>query len=162
MTPPTPQNQSKLKQGVIRLNIEDLKDLYQAYMPFVDGCGIFVATEEKYALEQEVFVFLKLPGDLGKFAASGRIVWLNPPKKISKRVPGVGVQQRSTENPRSHRSRTRQNARQRPAIRNYVKNKNKNEKGRLARRAEPPVSFMADGFCRDAGHFFKSHTKPHF
>ena len=74
MTPPTPQNQSKLKQGVIRLNIEDLKDLYQAYMPFVDGCGIFVATEEKYALEQEVFIFLKLPGDLGKFAASGRIV----------------------------------------------------------------------------------------
>ena len=100
MTPPTPQNQSKLKQGVIRLNIEDLKDLYQAYMPFVDGCGIFVATEEKYALQQEVFIFLKLPGDLGKFAASGRIVWLNPPKKISKRVPGVGVQLRGKEAPK--------------------------------------------------------------
>ncbi len=89
MTPPTPQNQSKLKQGVIRLNIEDLKDLYQAYMPFVDGCGIFVATEEKYALEQEVFIFLKLPGDLGKFAASGRIVWLHPPKKSPNVFPAL-------------------------------------------------------------------------
>lgn len=94
------QAQSKLKKGVIRLNIADLRDLYQAYMPFVDGCGIFVATEEQYKLEQEIFVFLKLPNDLGKFAASGRIIWLNPPKKVSKRVPGIGVQLRGREAPK--------------------------------------------------------------
>ena len=97
---PAAQGQSKLKQGVIKINIDDLKDLYQYYMPYVDGCGIFVPTEEKYALEQEVFIFLKLPGDLGKFAASGRIVWLNPPKKASRRMPGVGVQLRGKEAPR--------------------------------------------------------------
>ena len=97
---PAAQGQSKLKQGVIKINIDDLKDLYQYYMPYVDGCGIFVPTEEIYSLEQEVFVFLKLPGDLGKFAASGRIVWLNPPKKASRRMPGVGVQLRGKEAPR--------------------------------------------------------------
>ena len=97
---PTAQGQSKLKQGVIKINIDDLKDLYQYYMPYVDGCGIFVPTEEIYSLEQEVFVFLKLPDDLGKFAASGRIVWLNPPKKASRRMPGVGVQLRGKEAPR--------------------------------------------------------------
>ena len=97
---PAAQGQSKLKQGVIKINIDDLKDLYQYYMPYVDGCGIFVPTEEIYSLEQEVFVFLKLPDDLGKFAASGRIVWLNPPKKISRRMPGVGVQLRGKEAPR--------------------------------------------------------------
>mgnify|MGYP000962323408 CR=1 FL=1 len=94
------QGQSKLKQGVIKINIDDLKDLYQYYMPYVDGCGIFVPTTEAYNLEQEVFVFLKLPGDLGKFAASGRFVWLNPPKKASRRIPGVGVQLRGKEAPR--------------------------------------------------------------
>ena len=97
---PAAQGQSKLKQGVIKINIDDLKDLYQYYMPYVDGCGIFVPTEEIYNLEQEVFIFLKLPGDLGKFAASGRIVWLNPPKKASRRMPGVGVQLRGKEAPR--------------------------------------------------------------
>lgn len=97
---PATQGQSKLKQGVIKINIDDLKDLYQYYMPYVDGCGIFVPTEEIYSLEQEVFIFLKLPGDLGKFAASGRIVWLNPPKKASRRMPGVGVQLRGKEAPR--------------------------------------------------------------
>jgi type 4 fimbrial biogenesis protein pilZ len=102
MSEPAPavQGQSKLKQGVIKINIDDLKDLYQYYMPYVDGCGIFVPTEEIYSLEQEVFIFLKLPGDLGKFAASGRIVWLNPPKKASRRMPGVGVQLRGKEAPR--------------------------------------------------------------
>ena len=97
---PAAQGQSKLKQGVIKINIDDLKDLYQYYMPYVDGCGIFVPTEEIYSLEHEVFIFLKLPGDLGKFAASGRIVWLNPPKKASRRMPGVGVQLRGKEAPR--------------------------------------------------------------
>ena len=97
---PAAQGQSKLKQGVIKINIDELKDLYQYYMPYVDGCGIFVPTEEIYSLEQEVFVFLKLPDDLGKFAASGRIVWLNPPKKASRRMPGVGVQLRGKEAPR--------------------------------------------------------------
>ena len=97
---PAAQGQSKLKQGVIKINIDDLKDLYQYYMPYVDGCGIFVPTEEIYSLEQEVFVFLKLPDDLGKFAASGRIVWLNPPKKASRRMPGVGVHLRGKEAPR--------------------------------------------------------------
>ena len=97
---PATQGQSKLKLGVIKVNIDDLKDLYQYYMPYVDGCGIFVPTEETYSLEQEVFIFLKLPGDLGKFAASGRIVWLNPPKKASRRMPGVGVQLRGKEAPR--------------------------------------------------------------
>ena len=97
---PAAQGQSKLKQGVIKINIDDLQDLYQYYMPYVDGCGIFVPTEEIYSLEQEVFIFLKLPGDLGKFAASGRIVWLNPPKKASRRMPGVGVQLRGKEAPR--------------------------------------------------------------
>lgn len=62
--------QSKLKKGVIRINIADNRALYQAYMPVVDGCGIFVATSEQYQLEQEVFVFLQLPQDMGKFAVS--------------------------------------------------------------------------------------------
>ena len=34
---PAAQGQSKLKQGVIKINIDDLKDLYQYYMPYVDG-----------------------------------------------------------------------------------------------------------------------------
>ena len=84
--------QSKLKKGVIRMTFSDTRSLYQAYMPFIEGCGIFYPTAETYQLGQDVFVFLTLSEDLGKFAVSGRIVWLNPPKKSGKRVPGIGIQ----------------------------------------------------------------------
>lgn len=84
--------QSQLKKGVIRLNFTDNRALYNAYMPFVDGCGIFCATDEQYELEQEVFVFLQLPQDMGKFAVSGRVVWLNPRRKEVNRIPGIGIQ----------------------------------------------------------------------
>ncbi len=83
---------SKLKNSVIRLSFADTRGLYQAYMPFVEGFGLFYATEESYQLEQEVFLFLTLPEKMGKFAASGRIIWLNPLKKVVKRMPGVGIQ----------------------------------------------------------------------
>lgn len=85
------QTQSKLKQGVIRLNFPELRSLYQAYMPFIDGCGIFAATQDKFNLDQEVFVFIELPEKLGKFAVPGRVVWINGDKPIGKRVQGVGI-----------------------------------------------------------------------
>ena len=90
MTPSSPQ--SKLKKGVIRMAPADTRSLYQVYMPFIEGCGVFYPTDETYQIGQDVFVFLTLPDDLGKFAVSGRIVWLNPPKKSGKRVPGIGIQ----------------------------------------------------------------------
>lgn len=83
---------SQLKKGVIRININDMRELYQMYMPFIEGCGMFQPTEEDYKLGQEVFVFLTLPEQLGKYAVSGRVVWLNPPQKVAKRVPGIGIQ----------------------------------------------------------------------
>ncbi len=92
--------QSKLKKGVIRMGFKDTRELYQSYMPFIEGCGLFYPTEEQYELDQEVFVFLQLPEDMGKFAASGRIVWLNPPKAMVKRVPGIGIQLRGREAPK--------------------------------------------------------------
>lgn len=83
---------SNLKKGVIRLTVNDLKELHQLYMPFIEGCGIFNSTEEPFKMGQEVFVFLTLPDALGKFATSGRVVWQNPPTKAGRRVPGVGIQ----------------------------------------------------------------------
>lgn len=91
---------SKLKNNVIYLSFADSRGLYQAYMPFVEGCGLFYPSEQNYELEQEVFVFLTLPEKMGKFAASGRIVWINPPKKAVKRMPGVGIQLRGREAPK--------------------------------------------------------------
>lgn len=84
----------KLKKGLIRLSFSDIRSLYQAYMPYLHGCGIFYATNDTYPMGTDVFVFLELPEDMGKHAIAGRVVWVNPPKNQMKRVPGVGIQLR--------------------------------------------------------------------
>ena len=83
-----------LKKGLIRLSFSDIRSLYQAYMPYLHGCGIFYATNDIYPMGTDVFVFLELPEDMGKHAIAGRVVWVNPPKNQMKRVPGVGIQLR--------------------------------------------------------------------
>ena len=44
------------RQGILSLAIKDKAALYNAYMPFVKGGGIFVPTAKRYALGDEVFI----------------------------------------------------------------------------------------------------------
>ena len=45
------------KQGILSLTIKDRTVLYAAYMPFVRQGGLFVPTNKKYELGEEVFFF---------------------------------------------------------------------------------------------------------
>ena len=48
------------KQGILSLTIKDRAVLYAAYMPFVRHGGLFVPTNKKYELGEEVFILLAL------------------------------------------------------------------------------------------------------
>ena len=48
------------KQGVLSLTIKDRAVLYAAYMPFVEQGGLFVPTNKKFELGEEVFILLAL------------------------------------------------------------------------------------------------------
>jgi type IV pilus assembly protein PilZ len=43
------------KQGILSLTIKDRTVLYAAYMPFVRHGGLFVPTNKKYELGEEVY-----------------------------------------------------------------------------------------------------------
>ena len=49
------------RQGILSLAVKDKAALYNAYMPFVKGGGIFVPTPKRYFLGDEVFLLLTLP-----------------------------------------------------------------------------------------------------
>jgi type IV pilus assembly protein PilZ len=51
------------RQGILSLAIKDKGALYNAYMPFVRGGGLFVPTAKKYNLGDEVFILLTLMDD---------------------------------------------------------------------------------------------------
>jgi type IV pilus assembly protein PilZ len=80
------------RQGVISLAIKDKTMLHSSYMPFVKGGGIFIPTEKTFELGDEVFLLLTLLDDPGRFAITGKVVWINCRTTPGGRQMGIGIQ----------------------------------------------------------------------
>ncbi len=83
---------SLAQRGIIQLDITDSRMLYNCYMPFVKGCGIFYPELSGQKLGDEVFLLLKLPDTEEQFATAAKVVWKNSPQKLGRRIPGLGLQ----------------------------------------------------------------------
>jgi type IV pilus assembly protein PilZ len=80
------------RQGILSLAIKDKATLYNAYMPFVKGGGIFVSTPRRYSLGDEVFILLSLLEDKDRLPVAGKVVWITPAGAQGNRSAGIGVQ----------------------------------------------------------------------
>lgn len=80
------------RQGILSLAIKDKASLYNAYMPFLKGGGIFVPTAKRYSLGDEVFILLSLMEDKDRLPVAGKVVWITPPGAQGNRAAGIGVQ----------------------------------------------------------------------
>lgn len=79
------------KGGVFFVNINTKGELYQSYMPFINGGAIFIQTDKEYSLGDEVFMLAKLMDETEKFPAAGEVVWVTPKCAQGGRVAGIGV-----------------------------------------------------------------------
>ena len=80
------------RQGILSLAIKDKGALYNAYMPFVKGGGLFVPTAKRYGLGDEVFILLTLMDDKDRLPIPGKVIWVTPPGAQGNRTAGIGVQ----------------------------------------------------------------------
>jgi type IV pilus assembly protein PilZ len=80
------------RQGILSLAIKDKNSLYNAYMPFIKGGGIFVPTVKRYSIGDEVFILLTLLDDKDRLPVAGRVCWITPPGAQGNRTAGIGVQ----------------------------------------------------------------------
>jgi type IV pilus assembly protein PilZ len=80
------------RQGILSLTIKDKSALYAAYMPFINGGGLFIPTKKDYKLGDEVFMLLTLMDEPEKIPVAGRIVWITPVGAQGNRAAGIGVQ----------------------------------------------------------------------
>jgi len=80
------------RQGILSLTIKDKKALYAAYMDYVSGGGLFISTNKKYNLGDEVFMLLSLMGESERIPVAGKIIWVTPVGAEGSRATGVGVQ----------------------------------------------------------------------
>ena len=80
------------RQGILSLAVKDKAALYNAYMPFVKGGGIFVPTPKRYFLGDEVFLLLTLLDEKDRLPVAGKVVWVTPTGAQGARAAGIGVQ----------------------------------------------------------------------
>lgn len=78
--------------GILSLAIKDKSSLYSAYMPFVKNGGLFIPTNKKYKLGDEVFMLLTLMDEKEKLPVAGKVVWVTPTGSQGNRIAGIGVQ----------------------------------------------------------------------
>ncbi len=80
------------RQGILSLSIKDTTALFQSYMPFVKNGGLFVPTNKKYLIGDEVFILLTLMEDSERIPVAGKVIWVTPPGSQGNRAAGIGVQ----------------------------------------------------------------------
>jgi len=80
------------KQGILSLTIKDRTVLYAAYMPFLRNGGLFIPTNKRFALGEEVFVLLALMDEAEKIPINGTVVWVTPKGAQGNRQAGIGLQ----------------------------------------------------------------------
>ncbi len=80
------------RQGILSLTIKDKNALYAAYMQFVSNGGLFIPTNKKYKLGDEVFMLLTLMEETERIPVAGKIIWVTPVGAEGNRAAGIGVQ----------------------------------------------------------------------
>lgn len=80
------------RQGILSLAIKDKGALFNAYMPFVRGGGLFVPTAKTYNLGDEVFILLSLMDESDRLPVAGKVIWITPTGAQGNRLAGIGVQ----------------------------------------------------------------------
>ena len=61
-------------------------------MPFLRNGGLFIPTNKRFTLGEEVFVLLALMDEAEKIPITGTVVWAVPKGAQGNRQAGIGVQ----------------------------------------------------------------------
>lgn len=79
-------------QGILSLSIKDAESLFRTYMPFISNGGLFIPTQKKYKLGEDVFIRLSVMNEGEKIPVTGKVIWVTPVGAHSSTKAGIGVQ----------------------------------------------------------------------
>lgn len=78
------------RPGVVQLTIREKAALYAAYMPMIDGGGLFIPTTRAAQLGDEIYALLTLMDEPAKVPIPGKVVWVTPAGTPG-RQQGIGI-----------------------------------------------------------------------
>ena len=93
------------RQGILSLKIKDRGALYNAYMPFLKGGGLFVPTAQRYDIGDEVVLLLTLVEVNERLSVAGKVVWITPVGAQGNRTAGIGIQFNDTSDGETARTK---------------------------------------------------------
>ena len=79
------------RPGVLQVSIKETAALYAAYMPFVDGGGLFVPTTRPAHMGDQLYLVMTLMDEPDKLPVTGTVIWITPPGTPG-RQQGLGIQ----------------------------------------------------------------------
>jgi type IV pilus assembly protein PilZ len=80
------------RQRILSFAIKDKTALYAAYMPYVRNGGLFIPTNKRYRLGDELFLLLQLMEEKERIPVAGTVIWITPIGAEGNRQIGVGIQ----------------------------------------------------------------------
>jgi len=95
-TPATNAPAGAARPSVMSLAIRDKAGLAAAYMPFLQGGGLFVPTTRQANLGDDLYLIMTLLDDPNKYAVPGKVAWITPAGTAG-RPQGLGIQFASNE-----------------------------------------------------------------
>jgi len=98
------EQQQALRPSVLSLTIRDRSALFAAYMPFLKNGGLFIPTNKRYEIGDEVFMLLTLLEERDKLSVAGTVVWITPAGAQNNRAAGIGIQFKDSD---THETRTK-------------------------------------------------------
>ena len=91
LEPAAATSQPAKRSGVINVALRTKSEIYEAWMPFIRGGGLFVQTTKAHELGDEVILLLSLMHEPAKRQLRGSVVWINPEHAAGGRPQGIGV-----------------------------------------------------------------------
>lgn len=77
--------------GILSLALRTKEEIYQCYMPFIRGGGLFVPTSNSHSLGDEVFVLVSFLDEKEQVPVAGKVVWVTPMAAQGHSLSGIGI-----------------------------------------------------------------------
>lgn len=77
---------------IVQITLSDKAAIYSAYMPFVKNGGLFIRTNDRYEMGDEIVLLLKLMEATEKYTVRGKVIWMTPKGAQGGLQTGVGIQ----------------------------------------------------------------------
>jgi type IV pilus assembly protein PilZ len=86
------QTSSNSKLPIVPLRFKNVNQLYKSFMPWLKNGGLFIPTNKRFEMGQEVLLMVNLPEMIDKLPAAGVVAWVCPKDVTGHNKPGVGIE----------------------------------------------------------------------